>query len=89
MSTTTQSTTAGAKRTWTTRILQEGYGDGAWHGPDLKAALADVTRPTASGGPGAERHNIAEIALHHAYCARGVRAKLTGDDAGAVRPGGR
>src|SRR5262245_46060731 len=21
-----------------TRILREGYGDGAWHGPDLKAA---------------------------------------------------
>src|SRR5262245_14743995 len=24
------------------RILREGYGEGAWHGPDLKAALADV-----------------------------------------------
>ena len=60
------------------RILREGYGDGAWHGPDLKAALADVTDTAAFWRPGPQRHNIAEIALHHAYCARNVRAKLTG-----------
>jgi hypothetical protein len=60
------------------RILREGYGDGAWHGPDLKAALADVTETAVFWRPGPERHNIAEIALHHAYCARNVRAKLTG-----------
>ena len=29
------------------RVLSEGYGPGAWHGPDLKAALADVTPPAA------------------------------------------
>src|SRR5262245_13385489 len=63
------------------RILQEGYGDGAWHGPDLKAALADVTEQGAFARPAPGRHNIAEIALHHAYCVRGVRAKLTGFDA--------
>ena len=27
------------------RILREGYGPGAWHGADLKAALADVNVP--------------------------------------------
>lgn len=64
-----------------TRILREGYGEGAWHGPDLKAALADVTSESAFRRPGPERHNIAEIALHHAYCVRNVRAKLTGKDA--------
>jgi hypothetical protein len=63
------------------RILREGYGDGAWHGPDLKAALADLTSDAAFWRPAQERHNIAEIALHHAYCARGVRTKLTGVDA--------
>ena len=31
-----------------TRILREGYGDGSWHGPDLKAAL---TRPRVSRTP--------------------------------------
>jgi hypothetical protein len=60
------------------RILREGFGPGAWHGPDLKAALADVSTDMAFRRPGAGRHNIAEIALHHAYCVRGVREKLSG-----------
>jgi DinB superfamily len=65
------------------RILIEGYGPGAWHGPDLKAALADVDDALAFWRPGAGRHNIAEIALHHAYCARAVYARITGADPGA------
>jgi DinB superfamily len=60
------------------RILNEGYGPGAWHGSDLKAALADVTPALAFWRPGAGRHNIAEIALHHAYCVRAVRAQISG-----------
>jgi hypothetical protein len=59
------------------RVLQEGYGSGAWHGPDLKAALADVTPAVAFWRPAPGRHNIAEIALHHAYCARNVRSQLS------------
>jgi len=62
-----------------TRILHEGYGEGAWHGPDLKAALADVTPEQAYSRPGSGRHNIAEIAVHHAYTVHGVRAKLGSD----------
>ena len=62
----------------TARVLQEGYGPGAWHGPDLKAALADVPPALAFWRPAPGRHNIAEIALHHAYCARNVRAQLAG-----------
>jgi hypothetical protein len=65
------------------RVLIEGYGPGAWHGPDLKAALADVGDDLAFWRPAAGRHNIAEIALHHAYCARGVYARITGSDPGA------
>lgn len=60
------------------RILEEGYGPGAWHGADLRAALADVTAQNAFWRPGAGRHNIAEIALHHAWCVRSVTAQLTG-----------
>lgn len=60
------------------RILAEGYGPGAWHGPDMSAALSDVSADIAFWRPGLERHNIAEIALHHAYCARNVRAQITG-----------
>lgn len=60
------------------RVLNEGYGPGAWHGPDLKAALADVTPDLAFWRPATGRHNIAEIALHHAFCARNVRGQLSG-----------
>jgi hypothetical protein len=63
------------------RIFEEGYGPGAWHGPDLKAALADVTPALAFWRPSAARHNIAEIALHHAYYARDVRGRLAGVEA--------
>ncbi len=61
-----------------TRVLDEGYGPGAWHGPDLKGALADVSPELAFWRPSPGRHNIAEVALHHAYCARAVRGQLSG-----------
>lgn len=60
------------------RVIREGYGPGAWHGPDLKAALNDVTPELAFWRPAPGRHNIAEIALHHAYFVRSVRAQLAG-----------
>ena len=65
------------------RVLNEGYGPGAWHGPDLKSALADVTPPLAYWRPADGRHNIAEIALHHAYFVRAVRAQVSGRSAEA------
>jgi len=71
------STTTTAK-TLPVRILEEGYGPGAWHGADLKAALADVSPELAFWRPAAGRHNIAEIALHHAFYARSVRGQLSG-----------
>ena len=60
------------------RILREGYGPGAWHGSDLKAALTDVGAELAFWRPQPERHNIAEVALHHAFYAHTVRARLLG-----------
>ncbi len=60
------------------RLVTEGYGSGAWHGADLKAALAEVTPALAFWRPAAGRHNIAEIALHHAYCTRAVLTQLSG-----------
>jgi hypothetical protein len=64
------------------RVLEEGYGPGAWHGADFKAALADVTSEMAFWRPARGRHNIAESALHHAYCVRNVRAQVSGAAAG-------
>jgi hypothetical protein len=63
-----------------TRVLDEGYGPGAWHGADMKAAIADVTPSLAFWRPGNGRHNIAEIALHHAWCVRNVTAQLSGGE---------
>jgi hypothetical protein len=65
------------------RILDEGYGPGAWYGSDLRAAIVDVTPAVAFTRPGAGRHNIAEIALHHAYWAGQIEGKLTGGAATA------
>ena len=77
MSTTTAASPAKAIEP---RVLDEGYGPGAWHGADFKAAIGDVSPETAFWRPAAGRHNIAEIVLHHAFCTNAVRAKLTGRD---------
>jgi hypothetical protein len=65
------------------RILDEGYGPGAWYGSDLKTAIAGVTRAAAFRRPADGRHNIAEVALHHAYWAGQLTAKLTGGEPAA------
>jgi hypothetical protein len=65
------------------RILDEGYGAGAWYGSDLRAAVGDVTAASAFRRPAKGRHNIAEVALHHAYWAGQVAGKLTGGEAAA------
>ncbi len=59
------------------RILREGYGPGAWHGPDMAAAMADVTPEIAYQRPASGRHNIAEVALHHAWVVRNVLGQVT------------
>lgn len=63
------------------RILSEAWGPGAWHGADLKAAIADVTPALAFWRPAKGRHNIAEIALHHAFFVRSVRSQISGQPA--------
>lgn len=84
------------------RLLAEGFvpdgGPGAWHGPDFAAAIAEIDDDTAYWRPAPGRHNIAEIALHHAYYQHAVRSRLTaaaippfplaGDDWFAVETGG-
>lgn len=65
-----------------TRTLEEGYGPGAWHGADLKAATEDVSAEVAFRRPGPDRHSIAEIALHHAYYLHDVRGRLSGTPSG-------
>ena len=59
------------------RIVAEGYGPSAWHGATLKVALAGVSSAVAFWRPHPGRHNIAEIALHHAWYVRSVTGRLT------------
>ena len=72
------STTTAAPVGIESRVLSEGWGPGAWHGADLKAAIGDVTPAVAFWRPAPGRHNIAEIALHHAFFARSVRSQISG-----------
>jgi len=65
------------------RILDEGYGTGAWYGSDLRTAVSDVAPAQAFKRPAKGRHNIAEVALHHAYWAEQIAGKLTGKPAAA------
>ena len=71
-------TPTGLPVTTFTRILDEGYGPGAWYGADLRTAISDVTRKSAFTRPAPGRHNIAEVALHHAYWVGQIESKLTG-----------
>jgi len=61
------------------RVLDEGYGPGAWHGADMKAALADVTPAIAFARPLPGAHNIAEIALHIATWEDVVQRRVGGE----------
>src|SRR5262245_11300794 len=60
------------------RVLDEGYGPDAWYGSGLGTAISDVSAEDAFRRPGKGRHNIAEIALHHAFWTREIRRRLTG-----------
>ena len=62
-----------------TRILEEGYGPGAWYGSDLRAAVGDVSAADAFTRPAKGRHNIAEVALHAAFWANEAVSRLTGE----------
>ncbi len=61
------------------RVLDEGYGPDAWYGSGLGTAIVDVSADDAFRRPGKDRHNIAEIALHHAFWTREIRKRLTGN----------
>ena len=74
-------TPAGLPAATFTRILDEGYGPGAWYGSDLRAAVSEVSAEDAFKRPAKGRHNIAEVALHQAYWAGQIASKLTGQPA--------
>lgn len=65
------------------RLLDEGYDQPAWHGPNLKSALRRVVPEQAVWRPGKGRRSIAEIALHCAYWKYAVRRRISGGKRGS------
>ena len=59
------------------RLIDEGHGPNPWYGADIQSALEDVDATLAARRPQAGRHNIAEIALHHAFWVHEVRGRLS------------
>jgi hypothetical protein len=60
------------------RLIDEGHAADAWYGADILSAIAGVDAEAAARRPKPGRHNVGEIALHHAYWVREVRSRLTG-----------
>jgi hypothetical protein len=64
-------------------MIDRGFDHKAWHGPTLRGGLRRVDVATAAWRPGAERHNIWEIAIHAAYWKYIVRRRLLGEKKGS------
>ena len=65
------------------RLLEEGYSRKTWHGPNLRQSLKGITAKQAAWRPGADRHNIWELAVHAAYWKYAVRRKIEGGKRGS------
>lgn len=74
----TTTTPAGVPADVLPRLIEEGHTSKAWFGTDLVTAVGEIDADTASWRPAPGRHNIGEIALHHAFWVREVRGRLTG-----------
>ena len=60
------------------RLIDEGHTPSAWYGTNIVTAIEEVDAAAAARRPQPGRHNIGEIAIHHAYWLHEVRARLTG-----------
>lgn len=64
-------------------LLDEGYEEKTWHGPNLKQSIKGVTARQAAWRPGPGRHNIWEFTLHAAYWKYTVRRRIEGQKRGS------
>jgi hypothetical protein len=64
-------------------LLDEGYSQKTWHGPNLKQSLKGVTAKQAAWRPAPGRHNIWELAVHSAYWKYAVRRRVGGGKRGS------
>ena len=63
--------------------LDQAFGKKAWHGPNLRGALARLGADDAAWRPAAGRHNAWELAVHCAYWKYAVWRQLTGQPKGS------
>jgi len=61
-----------------TLLLDEGFNQAAWHGPNLMGSLRGLTLPQLLHRPLRGGHNIWELAVHCAYWKYAVRNRLVG-----------
>ena len=64
-------------------LFEEAFERKTWHGPNLWQSLKGVSAKQAAWRPGANRHNIWELALHAAYWKYAVRRRLQGGKQGS------
>ena len=62
--------------------LDEAFDARSWHGTNLRGSLRGMDVATLAWRPGADRHNIWELAVHAAYWKYAVRRMLTGEKRG-------
>ncbi|MHC4698293.1 MAG: DinB family protein [Planctomycetota bacterium] len=65
------------------RLVDEAFDKTAWHGPNLRGSIRQVSAQQAVWRPRAGRHNIAEVVLHCAYWKYAVRRRIRGDKRGS------
>ena len=65
------------------RILDEAYDRSAWHGPNLRGSVRQVSAEQAVWRPRPGRRSIAEITVHCAYWKYAVRRRILGGKRGS------
>ena len=74
--------TLSGQRALVLTLIDEAYDKKAWHGPNLRGSIRQVSAQQAVWRPRPGRHNIAEIALHCAYWKYAVRRRILGGKRG-------
>src|SRR5262245_15486959 len=64
-------------------LLDEGFDNRSWHGPNLRGAVRGVSAREAAWRPAPDRHNIWEFTLHAAYWKYAVRRRLSDEKRGS------
>jgi len=65
------------------QLIDQAFDKKSWHGPNLRGSLRGMSAVLAAWRPAANRHSIAEIAVHAAYWKYTVRRRLLGEKRGS------